>query len=327
MNRFGLIIVAVVVLLFGGHQLRVRMAENATIEKHNAIVEETTACLESGDWKCAEKNLKVLLAETPDDRNLQLHMAGVVFEQERYEDCIAYISGLGYSNDDLDYLTKKSQALIREMETLDLERSAHFRLEFDGRPSRGDVLEALSVLEVAYDSLCILFDFRPENKMQVVLYQIADYGGVGSQPDWVGAVFDGKLRIPVNVMQRREVYRPMLFHELTHAFVRAMTRYKVPTWVNEGIAQVVDASRNDAVRPEGGKPSLTALTDPFVKEQNREDAVKLYWYSQKMVEGLLRRNSDFSRFKDFIRSFNELDAEEALQKYYGVTVQQLLDEV
>jgi len=327
MKRFGLIAVVVVSLLYGGHLLRVRMVENAAIEKHNALVEETSACLESGDWKCAERNLLVLLKETPDDRNLQLHMAGVIFEQERYEDCIAYVASLGYSNDDFEYLSKKSSALIHEMETLQLERSAHFRLEFDGRPSRGDVLEALSVLEVAYDSLCRLFDFRPENKMQVVLYQTADYGGVGTQPDWVGAVFDGKLRIPVNVMRYREVYRPMLFHELTHAFVRAMTRYKIPTWTNEGIAQVVDASRNGAARPEGDKPSPKSLTEPFVNESQRDGAVKLYWYSQKMVEGLLRRNSDFTYFKDFIRSFNELDAGSALQKFYGVTVQQLLDEV
>ncbi|MCQ2099152.1 MAG: hypothetical protein MJZ10_02430 [Fibrobacter sp.] len=327
MKRLGLIVVVVVAFLYGGHQLRVRLAENAAIEKHNALVEETNACLESGDWKCAEKDLKVLLSETPEDRNLQLHMAGVLLEQERYEDCIAYISGLGYSNGDLEYLTEKSKMLIREMETLGLERSAHFRLEFDGRPSRSDVLEALSVLEVAYDSLCHLFDFRPENKLQVVLYESEDHGGVGGRPAWAGALFDGKLRIPVNVMQYREVYRPMLFHELTHAFIRAVVRVKIPTWANEGIAQVVDASRNDVARPAGSEPSLDVLSAPFVGETRTDEAVKLYWYSQKMVEGMLKRNADFTRFRDFIKSLSSMSADEALQKFYGVTAQQLLNEV
>lgn len=321
------IIVTLVVLVYGVHQLRVRLSENAAIEKHNAVVEETSACLESGDWKCAEKNLRVLLDETPDDKNLQLHLAGVLFEQDRYEDCIAYIAGLGYSNSDFEYLTEKSHALIREMSTLDLEKSDHFRLEFDGRPSRSDILEALSVLEVAYDSLCRLFQFYPENKMKIVLYETTDYRGVGPQPDWVGAVFDGKLRIPVNVMQYRDVYRPMLFHELTHAFVRAMSRYKVPTWVNEGIAQVVDASRKDKARPEGPKPSVKTLTESFMTEEKTDSAVKLYWYSQKMVEGMLARNSDFSRFRDFIRSLGELGADGALEKFYGTTAQQLLEEI
>lgn len=327
MKRVLLVIIAVVLLLYGGRLVRLRMAENAAIEKHNVLVEEAKACLESGDWKCAEKDIRLLLKESPDDRNLQLHLAGVVFEQERYEDCIAYVESLGYSDKDLEYLKEKSKALLHEMETLELERSAHFRLEFDGRPARGDVLEAISVLEVAYDSLCTLFDFRPGNKMQVVLYQTDEYRGIGPQPNWVGAIFDGKLRIPVNVMQYREVYRPMLFHELTHAFIRSMTRHKIPTWVNEGIAQVVDASRNSADRPAGKVPDLETLNGAFVNESKRDGALKLYWYSQKMVEGMLRRNASFTHFCEFVRSFNELDADAALQKFYGVTARQLLDEV
>lgn len=321
------ILVFLISVGYGVHQLRLRLAENDLVEKHNKIVEEVNSCLEAGDWKCAESNLHILLEETPDDHNLQLHMAGVLMEQERYEDCIAYIKGLGYSNSDLDYLAKKSSMLIQEMETLGLERSAHFRLEFEGNPSRNDVLEALSVLEVAYDSLCNLFDFRPENKMQVVLYESSSHSGVGTQPSWVGALFDGKLRIPVNVMQFREVYRPMLFHELTHSFIRAMVHVKIPTWANEGIAQVVDASRNDVARPAGAPPSLKTLSEPFINESNSEAAVRLYWFSQKMVEGLLRRNSDFTRFKDFIQSQGRMDTEQALQKFYGVTAQQLLDEI
>lgn len=327
MKRLVYIAVILVVLLVGVHQLKVRMAENAAIESHNALIDETNECLDLGEWNCAEKNVRILLKETPDDKNLHLHLAGILFEQERYEDCISYIASLAYVNPDLEFLKMKSQTLIREMETLGIEKSAHFRLEFEGRPSRGDVLEALSVLEVAYDSLCRLFEFYPENKMHLVLYQSADYQGVGPRPDWVGAVFDGKLRVPVGVMQYREVYRPMLFHELTHAFVRAMTRMKVPLWLNEGIAQVVDASRNGIERPAGAKPEIQSLTEPFVKEKNTDVAVKLYWYSQKMVEGMLRRNPSFVHFREFIQSLRDLGVERALQKFYGVTQQQLLNEI
>jgi hypothetical protein len=213
------------------------------------------------------------------------------------------------------------------MEELEIERSMHFRLEFEGHPARNDIMEALSVLEVAYDSLCHLFDFHPENKMHLVLYESSQYQGVGPRPEWVGAVFDGKLRIPVDVMQYREIYRPMFFHELTHAFVRAMTRSKVPLWVNEGIAQVVDASRTGMPRPEGDAPSIAALTTPFVNESSTSVAVKLYWYSQAMVERLLQRNASFIHFRDFIQSLRQMDADEALQKFYGVSTRQLLDEV
>lgn len=322
-----LVVVLLLVLIGGLRVIKKKSAELETFEKHEALIVETNECLESGEWNCAEKNVRILLSETPEDRNLQLHLAGILFEQERYEDCISYVVSLGYENKDLDFLKEKSKSLIHEMNTLALERSAHFRLEFEGRPARNDVLEALSVLEVAYDSLCRLFDFRPENKMTLVLHETADYQGLGPRPDWVGAVFDGKLRVPVNMMNYPEVYRPMLFHELTHAFVRAMTRSKIPLWVNEGIAQVIDGSGASEPRPEGSVPSLESLTEPFVNEKSTDNAVRLYWYSEKMVRGLLTRNNDFVHFKKFVQSIRKLGAEQALKEFYSVTAEQLLNEV
>ena len=321
------IVVGVIVLLVVVRWFMQQSAAKEAFDKHEALIAETNECLEMAEWNCAEKNVRTLLKETPDDQNLQLHLAGILFEQERYEDCIAYVQSRNFKHEDLDFLKQKSESLMREMAELQLERSMHFRVEFEGRPSRSDVMEALSVLEVAYDSLCRLFDFHPENKMHLVLYESSQYQGIGPRPEWVGAVFDGKLRIPVNVMAYREIYRPMFFHELTHAFVRAMTRHHVPLWVNEGIAQVIDASRTGMARPEGGAPSIEALTMPFVNENNTSAAVKLYWYSQAMVERLLARNASLVHFRDYIQNMRQLGDEEALQKFYGVTTQQLLDEV
>ena len=327
MKNIVYIVLLIIVLLIGVRWFMQQSAAKEAFDKHEALIAETNECLEMAEWNCAEKNVRTLLKESPDDQNLQLHLAGILFEQERYEDCIAYVQSRNFKHEDLDYLKQKSEALIREMDELKIERSMHFRVEFEGRPARSDIMEALSVLEVAYDSLCHLFDFHPENKMHLVLYESSQYQGVGPRPEWVGAVFDGKLRIPVNVMAYREIYRPMFFHELTHAFIRAMTRYHVPLWVNEGIAQVIDASRTGMQRPAGGAPSIEALTTPFVNENNTGTAVKLYWYSQAMVERLLARNASLVHFRDFIQNMRTLGDEPALQKFYGVTTQQLLDEV
>ena len=321
------IVIGVIVLLVGVRWYMQRSAAKEAFDKHEALIAETNECLDMADWKCAEKNVRALLDELPEDQNLQLHLAGILFEQERYEECIAYIQSRNYTNADFDFLKQKSESLIREMQELQLERSMHFRVEFEGRPARKDIMEALAVLEVAYDSLCHLFDFRPENKMHLVLYESMQYQGVGPRPEWVGAVFDGKLRIPVNVMAYREIYRPMFFHELTHAFIRAMTRYHVPLWVNEGIAQVIDASRTGMPKPDGAAPSIESLATPFVNENNTSAAVKLYWYSQAMVERLLQRNASMLHFRNFIQSLRELGDDQALQKFYGVTARQLLDEV
>ncbi len=297
----------------------------------NQMISVTNECLRVGDWKCAEKNVRELLKSAPNDTNLQMHLAGILFEQERYKECISYIETLNFKHSDLDYLVEKSNLLEQEMAQLGVEKSMHFRLEFDGGPSKKDVMEALAVLEVAYDSISNLFDFMPENKMSLVLYQDAEFQGTGPRPDWVGAVFDGKLRVPVNMMEYREVYRPVLFHELTHAFVRAMTHANVPCWMNEGIAQVIDASHNNEDRPTGAPPSVETLENSFVKESNTEKAKKLYWYSRKMVEELLQRDGGgaaaFRKFAKCLQDLQSLGMDGTLQKHYGTTAQNLLKSV
>ena len=326
MKNLIVIFLAMVAAIFLVRSVRTSWAEMDKFNQREALIAETGRCLEVADWNCAEKGVRELLCDAPHDTNLQMHLAIILFEQERYEECRQYIATLNFSNKDLALIDKKAESLIREMAELGIERSVHFRVEFEGSLSKRDVMEALAVLEIAYDSLCRLFDFHPENKMHLVLYESPQYQGVGPRPDWVGAIFDGKLRVPVNVMQFREIYRPILFHELTHAFVRAMTHANVPLWVNEGIAQVVDASRTGKPRPEGAMPNLEALTTPFVKENNSSMAERLYWYSQRMVEQLLRRNANFVHFREFIQSMQKQDVDRALEQYYGVSAQQLYDE-
>ena len=303
--------------------------KNAEFEEREAMVKETNDCLATGDWKCAERNVRELLKAEPNDTNLRMHLAGLLLEQERYKECVSYIESLDFKSEKLDYFIEKAKRLEQEMENLGVEKSMHFRLEFDGSPSKKDVMEALAVLEVAYDSISNLFDFLPENKMSLVLYQEKEYQGVGPRPDWVAAVFDGKLRVPVNLMAYREVYRPVLFHELTHSFVRSMTRAQVPLWMNEGIAMVVDGSHNDEPRPIGSYPSLKSLTEPFVNESDTEKAKKLYWFSKRMVQELLWRDGGgadaFRNFAKCLQDLHELGTDGALKKHYGMTARDLLE--
>ena len=322
---FLALFVGVIALGYGIHAYKGFSKRQEDIEETNRLVEEFNECQEAADWLCSERSVRALLKKAPQDQNLHLHLAGILFEQERYEDCLNYIASLGYHNSDLDFLEQKSKALMKEMEELGIARSMHFRVEFEGRPDRNDVLEALSVLEVAYDSLCNLFDFHPENKMHVVLYQSSEYQGVGPRPEWVGAIFDGKLRIPLGMMQYRELYRPVIFHELTHAFVRAMTRAKVPLWLNEGIAQLVDGTRNEKERPAGPVPSMETLVAPFVGESRTSEALKLYWYSLEMVKRLFHAESgqasreQFLKFKACIQDFYHKGVDPSLQAHFGTT--------
>lgn len=315
-------------IFFCGQKIRKHFLENEKVELHNQLVLETQECLDAKQWKCAEKNVRELLQENPQDENLQLHLAGILFEQERYRECQNYIQTLHFKHSDLDFLMEKSAQLMREMENLGIENSGHFRLEFEGNPSREDVMEALSVLEVAYDSLGGLFHFYPEDKLTIVLYKSTEYQGIGPRPNWVGAVFDGKLRIPVGMMQVRTVYRPVLFHELTHAFVRAMTRAAVPLWMNEGIAQIIDGSQTDKNCPAGNPPTLSELTESFVKQENRQKAEMLYWYSEKMVQEMLKNSANpFLDFRDCLKDLKNFGLDQSLKKYFITSAEELFETI
>lgn len=334
MKNLIVIFLSIIVALSAIVTVRDFFAKRAEFRQNEALVAEATECIETGDWKCAERDVRHLLSKRPDDENLQDHLAGILLEQERYEECRQFIAKAKRRTPIMQQLDARAEALIREMNELGLEKSMHFRVEFEGRPAKSDIMEALAVLEVAYDSISRLFDFRPENKLHLVLYQSSEYQGIGPRPDWVAAVFDGKLRVPVNAMRFRELYRPVLFHELTHAFVRAMTRAKVPLWLNEGIAQIVDASRDSEPRPMGAPPGLHELTEAFVNENDTQKAVKLYWYSQKMVEHLLYRDgagrgsveaiAKMRVLSRCIQDMRTLGIDGALQKHFGLTAEQVL---
>lgn len=327
MKKIAVGFVCVLLVLFCGQKLRGYLAERCAIEEYNRLVFETQECLDSREWKCAEKNVRRLLEKTPNDTNLQLHLAGILFEEERYEKCMEYIAGLKFHHPDLEFLSQKSAMLLREMRELGIENSGHFRLELEGKFSREDVMEVLSVLEVAYDSLGGLFHFYPEDKFSAVLYRNSEYQGIDPRPDWVGAVFDGKIRVPVGMMHHRNIYRPMLFHELTHAFVRAMTRAKIPTWLNEGIAQVIDASRSGKEKPDGNLPTIRELAEPFINRENRSDAEILYWYSERMVQVLLKNSKSadpFREFRDCLLDLKSLGTDASLKKHFGMTSEEIL---
>ena len=298
--------------------------EMKRFERHEALVKDAKERLDAGEWIGAERDIRELLKEMPGDTNLQVHLAGILYEQGRYEDCIAWIDGLTFRNADLEFLAKKSKSILNEMRELNLEDSRHFRLEFEGEMERPDVVEALSVLETAYDSLSRLFDFYPENKMQLVLYRSAEYQGVGEHPDWAAAIFDGKLRMPVNIMQYREWYRPILFHEFTHAFIQVIRWKDVPLWLNEGIAQVIDGSKIHDPRPLGAAPSVEQLTEPFVQEKNIRGAEKLYWYSLRMTQELLRIDPSFVKLRKLLRSLSDGNTDAQLREMYGVDSGELL---
>jgi tetratricopeptide (TPR) repeat protein len=151
-------------------------------------------------------------------------------------------------------------------------RSEHFLLRYDGQQNEKLSGEILSSLNGSFEDLVLDLDYSPSEAIVAIIYPNQTFRDITRTPSWVGALNDGKLRIPVSgLAQLTPELARVLKHELTHSFVRAITVGRCPTWFNEGLAQIEEgsttaASGNQLARAlaAGKAPAFTSLEGPFV---------------------------------------------------------------
>ena len=141
-------------------------------------------------------------------------------------------------------LQKFADKLKREIVTeasFSERETGHFTLRYEGATKdqlRGQIISAL---EEDYNQLSNDLGITPSQNIPVILYTEEAYFDVTQAPSWSGALNDGKLRIPVQGIDgvSGDMAR-VLRHELTHSFVAQASGSRCPTWLNEGIAQLME---------------------------------------------------------------------------------------
>lgn len=182
----------------------------------------------------------------------------------------------------------QAQALLAESEQLGVLRSVHFELQVEDKVfAHGTKL--LGAMEDSYDSLCLRWSYYPERPLAAVLYTSKIYQGALDLPDWTGALFDGKVRIPANVLEDWPKYRAVIAHEVAHAFHQELAGGRaLPTWLDEGLAQDFDGTRLDTVwMRDFPEPDSAALSGNFLSTRDAVAARVLYQYSLRKVRDLL----------------------------------------
>jgi hypothetical protein len=106
--------------------------------------------------------------------------------------------------------------------------------------------EVLHTLEVHYAAIESELNYTPPEPIGVVLYTQQGFADITRAPGWVGALNDGRIRVPVQGLTGvdSELSR-VLKHELTHSFIQQKTRGRAPTWIQEGLAQWMEGKRSD----------------------------------------------------------------------------------
>ena len=125
-------------------------------------------------------------------------------------------------------------------------RSEHFLIRYGGEPVEKLSGQVLNSLEASFQNLVLDLDYSPRKVIIVILYPNQAFQDITRTPNWVGALNDGKIRVPVSgLTQMTAELARVLKHELTHSFVRQITMGHCPTWFNEGLAQLEEATPGD----------------------------------------------------------------------------------
>lgn len=170
--------------------------------------------------------------------------------------------------------------------------SSHFILRYEGKQtSESFRRELVAVLDSDYDDLVRQLGVAPRNAIPIVLYTEQAFFDVTQSPNWVSAMNDGKLRIPISGVESvTPALARVLKHELAHSFISQLSVGRCPQWLNEGIAQVLEpktlssrGSRLSRTFQEHADLPFNTLESSFIR-LSPQQAVLAYDESLAVVE-------------------------------------------
>jgi hypothetical protein len=197
----------------------------------------------------------------------------------------------------------QEEVTYREGET------AHFQLRYNGDAAPELARAILDILETEFEDISSTLQYVPPEKIGVILYTNQAFADITRAPNWVGALNDGRMRVPVEGLSSvtSELAR-ILKHELTHSFVAQKTGGRCPTWLQEGIAQYMEGQRS--ARGAGALVaayqghmdfSLSSYEGPWLNLP-KETAAGAYAWSLATVEAIVNDDgmTDLDRILDHL---------------------------
>jgi tetratricopeptide (TPR) repeat protein len=180
---------------------------------------------------------------------------------------------------------QRAQRDKQEEEQYKENESNHFTLRYSGASEPSLARSVLRTLERHYGAIESELNYSPPDSIGVILYTQQAFADITQVPGWVGALNDGRIRVPVQGLNdvTPELSR-VLKHELTHSFVGQKTLGRAPTWVQEGLAQWMEGKRSDlnagaliALYKNDPALGLRHFTGDWMKLSNAEATAAYAW--------------------------------------------------
>jgi len=173
-------------------------------------------------------------------------------------------------------------------ETFSTRVATHFTILFEGPPDQPLADRVSDLLESVYWQVGGALGVYPSDVLTVILYSKEQFRDITQSPSWAGALYDGRIRVPVAGRIDEKALRRVLAHELTHAIVHGVVPRGIPVWLDEGLAQLME-QRPPAAIPDGAAvPPLSSLEGSFAR-LSPEEASAAYAVSAAAAQALLDR--------------------------------------
>lgn len=201
--------------------------------------------------------------------------------------------------------------------------SSHFTLRFEGGQISPEFRRAiLEELERHYERLERELGVSLREPIAVVLYTDRAFQDVTQAPSWAGAINDGRVRIGIDGLSSISTrFSSTLMHEMVHSFVWAKTHGRCPTWLDEGLAQLLQGKsakgnlRLAQLWTEGKRLPLKSLEGPF-NDLGAGLASVAYAESLAAVEFLAGQNGLFELVRLLTRLADGSQMDAALNSVY-----------
>lgn len=220
------------------HAIAARPDQVSLLEWH------ATALALQGRYPEAAAELERANALQPGSVELLRMLGSARYDADRTADAItAWKQAQELSPDShTEYLLHKAEREITVEENSRSKGSSHFTLHYQGERTPSEFQrQILEMLENQYQDLSRELSYTPPENIIVILYTQKQFEDVTEAPSWAGALNDGKLRIPIGgIDSMNSDLARVLKHELTHSFIRSIAAGRCPTWLNEGLAQMME---------------------------------------------------------------------------------------
>ena len=288
----------------------------------------------------AERALRTAVAIRPKSVAALLSLGELLFERRRYKAAIPFferVLRLQPKNRSAKTLLARARSDAGVEQGFRDTASRNFVVRYNGKRARLEryTPKILEFLETTHVELAETLAHRPKDPICVILYTRTEFAKLRRTADWVGAFYDGKVRIPLDSWPtQRGLVKRTIRHELCHAFLQTMCNRLSP-WLHEGFAQWFErksSARAIGILRKSGLVSIKALRTNFMATRDPKVASRLYAQSLMLFDELHQRRG-LAGLRALLaelgaeRGAKRSSEDEALKKTYGYALDGLLEQI